>query len=186
MGEPMDRSGRVFYAERTFDEAFPNVEDADVEDSETGTFDSQRSRAAPFSQNPEQPERHFHSIRHLGGGIRCSNPLCRRGGFEIDGVLLEMKQSGEIGREGSVSFRGDEGSPKGQRRGKRCGNRVRCKLSRRRRRIEQAVTGRPGVDMLREDTTAAKALSSLVRMPLCKHGSGKAIEHWRGSHTALP
>lgn len=37
--------------------------------------------------------------------------------------------------------------------------------------------------LLREDTTAAKALSSLVRMPLHKHGSGKAIEHWRGSYS---
>ncbi len=35
--------------------------------------------------------------------------------------------------------------------------------------------------MLAEDTTAAKALSSLVHMPLHKHGSRKAIKHWRGS-----
>ena len=130
MGEPMDRSRRVFYGERTFDDAFPNVEDADVEYFESGKFDSKVRGSLYFSQHSEQPERQpeRHSIKHNGGVIPCSNPLCRRGGFEIDGVLLATRQSREIEREGSVSCRGDEGSPKGQRRGSRCGNKVRYKL----------------------------------------------------------
>ena len=36
---------------------------------------------------------------------------------------------------------------------------------------------------MRQSTAAAKALSTFVRMPLAKHGSGKAIEHWRGSRS---
>jgi hypothetical protein len=35
-----------------------------------------------------------------------------------------------------------------------------------------------GWDKLRENTTAAKAHISLVRMPQHQLGSGKAIEHW--------
>src|ERR1035437_5630575 len=38
--------------------------------------------------------------------------------------------------------------------------------------------------MLRENTIAAKALFSLVRMPQRQHGSRKAIEHWRGPRSS--
>jgi len=37
--------------------------------------------------------------------------------------------------------------------------------------------------MLWANATAAKALFTLVRMPQSKHGSGKAIKHWRGSRS---
>ena len=37
--------------------------------------------------------------------------------------------------------------------------------------------------MVRQSAAAAKTLSTFVRMPLAKHGSGKAIEHWRGSRS---
>ena len=97
---------------------------------ERGKFDGKVRGSLSFSQNPEQqPKRYLHSIRQMGGVIPCSNPVCRRGGFAIDGVLLAMRQSGEIEREGSVPCGGDEGSPKGQRRGSCCGNRVRYRLT---------------------------------------------------------
>jgi len=35
--------------------------------------------------------------------------------------------------------------------------------------------------IVEESATAVKTLFPFVRMPLAKHGSGKAIEHWRGS-----
>ena len=37
--------------------------------------------------------------------------------------------------------------------------------------------------MLGTNATAVKALSPLVHMPQSKHGSGKAIKHWRGSRS---
>jgi hypothetical protein len=40
--------------------------------------------------------------------------------------------------------------------------------------------------MLRENSIAAKALFTLVRMPQDKHGSRKAIKHWRGSQQLSP
>jgi hypothetical protein len=36
---------------------------------------------------------------------------------------------------------------------------------------------------VRQSAAAAKALTTFVRMALAKHGSGKAIEHWRGSRS---
>ena len=39
---------------------------------------------------------------------------------------------------------------------------------------------------LRENHAAVKALSTMVRMPHDKHGSGKANEHWRGSRSTPP
>jgi len=117
MGEPMDRSRSVFGSLKPFDEVFPDVEDAGVEYTERGEFDD-KVRALQS----------FHSIKH-GGLIPCSNPLCRRGGFEIDEVLSAMRGSRQSEREGSLSCPGDEGSPKGRHSGKRCGNEIRYKLT---------------------------------------------------------
>src|ERR1035438_4574170 len=59
------------------------------------------------------------------------------------------------------------------------------KLRLRRRRIKQSVTpALLGGSMLRENSNAAKALFSLVRMPQDKRGSRKAIKHWRGSSSS--
>jgi hypothetical protein len=51
MGEPMDRSGRFFGSPKPFDDVFPDVADANVQYTESGTFD--RS----VGHGP-----HFHSI----------------------------------------------------------------------------------------------------------------------------
>jgi hypothetical protein len=129
MGEPMDRSRRVFGSLKPFDDVFPDIEGADVEYTETGEF-AMKARTWLYhrSAEDEQPQTHYHSVRH-GGLIRCSNPLCRRGGYEIDAVLAEMKRLGETERSGSLSCPGDEGSPKGRRRGDRCRNQIQYTLT---------------------------------------------------------
>jgi hypothetical protein len=49
MGEPMDRSRRVFGSLRPFDDVFPDVEDADVEYTESGEFDGKVRASLHFS-----------------------------------------------------------------------------------------------------------------------------------------
>src|ERR1035438_7127455 len=106
MGEPMDRSRRVFGSLKPFDEVFPDVEDADVEYTENGMFESRRRRAPYHQPDREQPRRRFHRIQH-GGLIQCSNPLCRRGGYEIDLILSDMRRAKETERKGSIPCPGD-------------------------------------------------------------------------------
>jgi hypothetical protein len=127
----MDRSRRVFGQLRSFDEVFPTIEDADVEYTETGSFPVNKPpRARPILNREFKPEprRRFHSVKH-GGLLPCSNPSCRRRGYEIDLVLSEMRHAGETVKEGSLSCPGDEGSPKGKRIGNECPNSVRYKLT---------------------------------------------------------
>ncbi len=47
-------------------------------------------------------------------------------------------------------------------------------------RIEQSVTSGGGGSIVGKSALAATALLTFVPMPLYQHGSGKAIEHWRG------
>ena len=119
----MDRSRRVFGSLKPFDEVFPDVEDADVESTESGKLESRRRAPLYHQPDREQPRLRFHRIQH-GGLIQCSNPLCRRGGYEIDLILSEMRRSKETERQGSIPCPGDEGSPKGRHRGSRCGNTI--------------------------------------------------------------
>ena len=49
-------------------------------------------------------------------------------------------------------------------------------------RIEQSVTCGKVSGIVQESAAAATTLTSFVHMPLRKHGSRKAIEHWRGFH----
>ena len=51
-------------------------------------------------------------------------------------------------------------------------------------RIEQSVTWATPWSTVQESATAVMALFAFVRMPLCQHGSRKAIEHWRGSRSS--
>lgn len=118
MGQPMDRSRRVFGSLRPFDDVFPDVANADVQYTESGQFQPRVGASGP----------HFHSIRH-GGLIPCANPLCRRGGYEIDQVLSDMRRLRETERKGVLSCPGDEGSPKGRRIGRRCGNKIEYTLT---------------------------------------------------------
>src|SRR5712691_6342676 len=62
---------------------------------------------------------------------------------------------------------------------------ARCQHCHRRHRIEPVCDfpARHG-GILRKSRTAAKALYPLVRMPVCPHVSGKAIEHSRGSRSS--
>lgn len=113
----MDRSNRFFAGPpTTFEEAYPNVEDAIIEwkESTLGINPSGLGRA---------------SIKELGGLIQCRNPLCRRGGFEIDFELGMMIRKKETVKEDMLVCPGDEGSPKGRRPGKRCLNGIKYKIT---------------------------------------------------------
>jgi hypothetical protein len=119
----------VFLPLKPFHDVFPGVESAGVEYAESGDFETTTRRAAPYRQGDRERPRQFHSIRHGGGLIRCSNPLCRRGGYEFDLILSDMDRSKETERKGSMSCQGDEGSPKGRRRGSPCENKIEYTLS---------------------------------------------------------
>jgi hypothetical protein len=106
MGEPMDRSQRVFGRLTTFEDAFPTVEEAVVEYTESDRGMTKRTGS-------------FH-MRYEGGLMACGNPFCRRGGYEFDDVLCGMVRERITQKRIRLSCPGDEGSPKGRKIGRRC------------------------------------------------------------------
>ena len=122
----MDRNRRVFGALRTFDEVFPEIRDVSVEYTESGAAET-KIRMAHSEPTLEQHSPPYHNVKH-DGLIRCGNTMCKRGGYEIDRVLYEMRTSRLTERTGLLSCPGDEGSPKGRKRGGACGNRIQYKI----------------------------------------------------------
>ena len=123
MGAPMDRSKRVFGHLSPFDEVFPTIEVATISSYELGegvhTFGIDESKRKTFGNG--MPFKH--GLEH------CSNPRCRKGGYEIDRSLSEMVRENLTEKEFETHCPGYEGSPKGRRRVDRCRNVLHYRLT---------------------------------------------------------
>jgi len=117
MGEPMDRSRRVFGRLTTFEEAFPTIEVATISSYEVG------KGIHIFGAVDESERRTFgEGVPFREGLVPCSNPRCGRGGYEVDDSVYEMVREKSTDKVFVRNCPGDEGSPKGRRRGDRCRN----------------------------------------------------------------
>ncbi len=63
-----------------------------------------------------------------GQYVDCVNPLCYNGGFNLGVILHEMVRERETDREGTKWCQGNEGSPKGRRIYRGCGERFDYKI----------------------------------------------------------
>lgn len=117
----MDRSGRVFLGRpKKFEDAFPDLEDAVLIWQEKGE--------GVYNVGPGTEKRRA-SMKHIGGLLECSNPNCRRGGYELDlKILWGMVSNRETEKSGTMRCPGDEGSPKGRRIGRRCTNLIEYRM----------------------------------------------------------
>jgi len=83
MGEPMDRSKRVFGDLAPFEKVFPTIDVATIsswKDGEGYTRSADESLRRSFGTGV--PFKH--------GLERCRNPRCKNGGYEIDQSLDQM------------------------------------------------------------------------------------------------
>jgi hypothetical protein len=119
MGTPMDRTNRVFVQLGKFEDVFPELDDVKIEYTETGDFDY-------FSP---QGRTGVHSVKRQGGLIRCSNPFCRQGGYEMDFDIHDMIRDGVSEREGHKQCAGSEGSPKLRKVYRKCFNAIDYKIA---------------------------------------------------------
>ena len=115
MGEPMDRSRRVFGTLSSFDKVFPQLEDALVQFTEYELASEKRNGT--------------HSLRAWGGLMHCGNSRCRRGGYEVDRVVSEMIRENVTEKEFELRCPGDEGTPKGRKRGQNCYRSIKGKVT---------------------------------------------------------
>ena len=132
MGEPMDRSKKVFGHLSTFEKVFSTVEVATISSYEVGkgvyTFGIDESQRRTFGEGVPFKE----------GLIPCMNPRCKRGGYEVDASVYEMVREKSREKVFARNCPGDEGSPKGRRRGDRCRNVLHYRL-----RIKYKTEGLP-------------------------------------------
>jgi len=91
MAERQDRNLWAF--DQPFVQAFPELDDAVAEWEEV---------VQGFTEEGTRTGRSVMRVTtgYFQGVIRCPNPECTRGGFEIERVLDEMVQKGEEAREG--------------------------------------------------------------------------------------
>jgi site-specific DNA-adenine methylase len=121
MGTPMDRTDRVFVHLAPFEKVFPDLEDVKIEYTETGDFE--------YFDPRYQSRTKIHSVKSQGGLIRCSNPSCRQGGYEMDFDIHDMIREGVSERSGHKICAGSEGSPKLRRIYRKCLNSIDYKIT---------------------------------------------------------
>jgi hypothetical protein len=102
---------------RQFDETFPQLEHALIAHYEVGDGIRNDVSAKEYTSPL--------AIKDLL--MRCSNPRCTRGGYEIGGEITRALSRNELESETVLFCAGDEGSPRGDK-GLECMNNVHIRL----------------------------------------------------------
>lgn len=103
----LPEQGTPFIGQRTsFAAAYPTVETAIV-----------RYTEADFGMDPKE---NVHNLATSGPRVACRNPLCHRGGYDFESLVMLMVSQGTESKTMQMSCNGDEGTPKGRRRGRDC------------------------------------------------------------------
>jgi hypothetical protein len=90
VGQPMDRdAGLLFGRERALNAAFPELQRVTIAYYESGD--------GIYKDNFKKEYTNPHPIEELL--MRCSNPRCKRGGFEIDPEISRMVSRKEVEKE---------------------------------------------------------------------------------------
>jgi len=106
MGEPIDRSQSPFVIQSTFGQLYPDMDDVVFE----GTIGDMPHNRRPIG----------FSIRERGGLIRCPDPKCWGGGFEVDYAASDAMREGLTEKAVQVQCVGHVNSYKGRRAGQPC------------------------------------------------------------------
>jgi hypothetical protein len=101
----------VFSRKMKFEEAFPEIEDINIEIEEKG-----------YGVYGELSRKSYTKQNMPGEYVDCSNPSCYNGGFSIGQILRDMVGNKQTDAETSKGCQGYEGSPKGRRRYRSCIN----------------------------------------------------------------
>lgn len=114
----LNEANLVFATKGTFEDAFPGIATIRIEYEETG----QGVRRFGTGGHEGAGKGILTDKKRIGQYLRCSNPLCYGGGYDIVSVVRDMVSKNEEEREGSGCCQGNEGSPKGQRIYRTCMN----------------------------------------------------------------
>lgn len=112
------RESNFLFSEKVqFEEAFPMIEEINIEVKENGHGVYQ------WNENS-----HYSKSYIPGEYINCKNPLCYNGGFSIGSILREMIAMRQTNLETVKICQGHEGSPKGRKIYRKCLNSFHIKV----------------------------------------------------------
>ena len=117
----MKRDSRIFLGKAydAFKEAFPQVKSIQLEYTEHGHLGTLK---------PCVSEKHFLTEKTISGVIRCSNPSCQDGGYEIDlRLAIDVFHKKKKEQTGIISCGGY--TKKGKRAGRNCPNFIEYKAT---------------------------------------------------------
>ncbi|OLB27930.1 MAG: hypothetical protein AUH05_23225 [Ktedonobacter sp. 13_2_20CM_53_11] len=120
MGRPMERSF-WFGSAKSFKESFPELHEALIEYYETGEGVDARLYSGP--------KKYTKPLQVNEPLMRCSNPRCERGGYEIDREIRNIMLGQKTKAEFVLYCPGDEGTPKGRKKGDNCDNALHVRLT---------------------------------------------------------
>lgn len=116
-GDLLRESIPLFGRKTTFAEAYPQIEDIEVEVEETGRGVESWSRSRRYAKE------------YLPGEfVNCSNPMCYGGGGQLGLYLHGMVSGKKTELEESALCSGNEGSFQGRRVYRKCLNLFRLKI----------------------------------------------------------
>jgi|SRR5579875_3888145 len=114
------RVNAFFNGVSNFKAAFPDLSDALVE---------WRELRGPDDDRPGDVRKTgYRRGNFTQGMLLCSNPACHEGGYQIDRVIADMIEQGELEREGTLLCAGREMGDETRRGPIRCPYRVQYKI----------------------------------------------------------
>jgi hypothetical protein len=115
------RTDRFYNGVSSFKAAFPDLADALVEWRER--------RGSEDSSSTDLRKIGYRRGNFTQGLLSCSNPTCREGGYQVDRLIAEMLQTGEMERAGTMLCSGREIGEEVRRGPVRCPYRIEYKVT---------------------------------------------------------
>ena len=107
----MDRHRPFLGTVASFREAFPRVKTLRLVGRQRGDASGEYQREEHYTES------------NVPQVIRCSNPRCQQGGYDLMPYMLSISPDNP-NYEGEIYCSGHEGTPKGRRKGDPCWNRL--------------------------------------------------------------
>ena len=117
LSDQFNRSDPVFSKKVQFIEAFPDIKSIELKTKE-------KVRRYIFSPDFKEYERTYDLSNMPGEYLNCGSYDCKRGGYHIGSVIRTAYRNKDDNSSGVLKCPGDNGTPKGRRKGDPCGNSI--------------------------------------------------------------
>lgn len=101
----------------TFKNVYPKIESLTAEVFQHGDVEREHQKHQTFNES------------NVPADIPCGNPRCRQGGFSMQRLIDFVVCSDKTEHEDTMHCEGQEGSPKGRRKGDPCMNYIKVKIT---------------------------------------------------------